>query len=1320
MQPHNTSFCVLWILLATSCVTHAFFQHQCTQDRLCDIQSYCFRPNGVEAGQCTQCWACCMFPERFGACPTKCGCSAPGYTCQEDADCGWGQFCKTENTIATCATCVDTLQNTTACVNRPLNTVATMRDVRKQAFMDFYAYYVVGQSETWITRNALVDWLDGQVLTSEAVYARINMSLPSQSPVLYFDIADALYDLTIENRMCETNSSVTLPNCPCASSTTADHLKCPSGYVCSKSAYIGVSSMLYEDPWMHTLKAICVSCRPGDYCPPGSILQDFTYIQFEKLRCPSGYYCPQPAEKLPCPNGTFCDRGFTTPLSCNYTHLMETQGIVPKRPDTVLERLFIYDDPYTGNICLDQATSPGQSCPEKYYCPSSTEQYHCPEGYYCQAQSVNPIKCPPLSRCPEGSAEPDPIVIPYIFGGLVVGCILLIYVIRGRFNAGTKSTGTARVTTTAQSLRMTYTIPTKTTSIKPLYNAFFSTFANLRQSEEPPLSLIRPLEKLDLVRVSAPWLHMNSASFSPCKLNIIIGGSGCGKSTFLDLLRGSIPNGKLTGLVEMKIQGEQEISMDLGKIHRHTQWSAFDKMKKIRGYVPQDDIVYGDLTVRENLLYSAKLKLGETISPHIDQVVDYVLDRLGLTSLAHQVVGTVERRGISGGQRKRVNIGMEVATLPSLLILDEPTSGLDAHGCQSLIEFCRCLTDMNITIVGVVHQPRYTSFIMFDQVTLLSKFGTIYEGPPATSLLYFNQGLNCPIDKNENPADILMDIISGGQGVSPQELVDMWRTAGTSWNDRAMDTYPLGRDILNFDVSFDARVREILRGMFQGQTALTWMDIKHFLSDLFIQAHEVDVREFVRIYGKDGRITVQEFTRVIQERCAEAFLSTRYDNVIERIALFKMLPQSIRHTEQDSARHIFLAYKFARRLLQKLKGHVVPAISTTEIAIRNKTLLEQELLLASMTCKAIYETERRRVSAGNTFAFQPEQPQQSIKHPRLHGCFNTFLKCVQHVGVILIRKLLMIWRSPWPIQLMIPMIAAFIIGKIHGYGVPLVDFPNNVVAAMVCMGVLSMITHVRTFTLDKVVIRRETDGPISMLPFYIAYNITDCLWIFLIPVMFTIPYYYLTYPHGEYVNFLGVAVMVCWWTSGCAYIISAFPLAMHWVNLIAVFVSVIFGAFLQGLNPNIYESTGSFQGFLIHLSYNRWAMEILTLKEYAVLETTRINTVWSAINTLGLCGLDGTMFSDIDPQQPSFAKLHRIYNTVGQDIDTVCKSYMTHAYLWLFGYGCIFRIIAIVLLTYTTHPIWIRFQWFLGDCVCQLGFFVSQILHRSLKKLKVT
>ncbi|XP_038629693.1 broad substrate specificity ATP-binding cassette transporter ABCG2-like isoform X1 [Scyliorhinus canicula] len=226
-------------------------------------------------------------------------------------------------------------------------------------------------------------------------------------------------------------------------------------------------------------------------------------------------------------------------------------------------------------------------------------------------------------------------------------------------------------------------------------------------------------------------------------LNAILGPTGSGKSSFLDILAARKDHRGLSG--EVLIDGIPQPS----------------NFKCISGYVVQDDIIMGTLTVRENLLFSAALRLPSSIRfREKEERVDQIISQLGLTKVSDSKVGTELIRGVSGGERKRTNIGMELITDPPVLFLDEPTTGLDSSTAKSVLMILKRLSRSGRTIIFSIHQPQYFIFKLFDSLTLLVNGRIVYHGPAKTALHYFSSiGYECEIFNN--PADFFLDVITG-------------------------------------------------------------------------------------------------------------------------------------------------------------------------------------------------------------------------------------------------------------------------------------------------------------------------------------------------------------------------------------------------------------------------------------------------------------------------------------------------------------------------------------------------------------------------------
>jgi ABC-type multidrug transport system ATPase subunit len=179
-------------------------------------------------------------------------------------------------------------------------------------------------------------------------------------------------------------------------------------------------------------------------------------------------------------------------------------------------------------------------------------------------------------------------------------------------------------------------------------------------------------------------------------------------------------------------------------------------------YVTQTDVLLPSLTVRETLLYAASLRLpSSTTSQQRSQLVEEVILELGLKECAATRIGDgFKKGGCSGGERRRVSIGVQMLKNPSVLFLDEPTTGLDATSAFHLVKTLKHLANTGRTIITTIHQPRSDIFFLFDRLTLLSRGNVAYTGPTSECLLWFDGLLPGGLKPHVNPADYLIDIVA--------------------------------------------------------------------------------------------------------------------------------------------------------------------------------------------------------------------------------------------------------------------------------------------------------------------------------------------------------------------------------------------------------------------------------------------------------------------------------------------------------------------------------------------------------------------------------
>ncbi|EKM57187.1 uncharacterized protein PHACADRAFT_208320 [Phanerochaete carnosa HHB-10118-sp] len=237
----------------------------------------------------------------------------------------------------------------------------------------------------------------------------------------------------------------------------------------------------------------------------------------------------------------------------------------------------------------------------------------------------------------------------------------------------------------------------------------------------------------------------------------IIGGSGSGKTTLLHAMAARLRD---LPIAEGHVSITPSHSGGQDGAHPKGGEGHFKGMSKVVGFVKQHDYLLPHLTVRETLTYAAKLRLPSSVDSETRRlIVEQTIQELGLADAANTMVGGAGRKGISGGEKRRLSIGCVLVSFPSVIILDEVTTGLDSFTAFQLLETLDRLAKRGRTVILSLHQPRSDAFTLFSRILLMSHGSVVYSGRTGDCLPYFSQ-LGFQPSERTNPLDFLIDVSS--------------------------------------------------------------------------------------------------------------------------------------------------------------------------------------------------------------------------------------------------------------------------------------------------------------------------------------------------------------------------------------------------------------------------------------------------------------------------------------------------------------------------------------------------------------------------------
>jgi len=1045
--------------------------------------------------------------------------------------------------------------------------------------------------------------------------------------------------------------------------TSSCSARCMKGYQCMPNLELAIVSQ--------GSLGKCEACGKGSFCPEGTLHDGGLALGSARINlCPAGYFCPEPTLAFLCPPGYFCPLGSHKPFSCDGIALSNVA--------------------MAGNYCPIGSDMPFGLCPKGWYCPDASQAFRCPEGHYCEVQSLEPKPCASFSSCPEGSRRPGisyMVLIAMVSLFVGFGLMLLSIALWIRINQRKTLAEGSKAEKQASLL--------KAIGVKlGLCAEQMSYASNLKGFSENIMLVDIVISDLS-VRMAKKGksklvLRGVSLAFKASSLNIIMGSSGAGKTTFLKALVGkfsenAVPSGHITFDFKnhlMKVDLLNQEAQKKGKNSRCCLVGAGSAaMAKLRarktavkigvGYVAQDNIVHEILTVHENIAYSAKMRLGSEMPAHVKgAIIQDTITILGLNHIQNAKVGNPmsPSGSISGGEARRVSIGLELVACPSVLILDEPTSGLDSVAANSVMNSLSKMSDLGVTVVASLHQPRYSTFLLFDTLHLFMRGGyVVYSGPTSSALDYF-QGIGFRLhSEHENPADFMLDVIAGlidhpgKEDFDPLDLAKHWESkqpgerAGSDLTTSRLlrhkrsgsEVFPLSEeeDSLGFaaadlDQAWPSKDDGCLSTR-SGKTTFRSKAGPEEAYDLFTSVKLEDERQQQK--GTPGRSSrsnrsVWPTPRWL-ETLGEQFdqLDSKKEGYIDNekmMTLLKSMGQKctmeeaneiVKHFDVDGDGRIqrkdflmrwtknYWTREFSTALLGLFPGEnedkciEVDALSrgslrpSGEVFERSSASIE----LNPITSRTKSQASARSSSVSRKYSIQSVKSEildlfstgNGFVHSRGGGFFKHFFLLLQREPLKMMRRLELKVLDFGSVAI-IGMGYAFVNRKMVTGNLEAVQQATNV--AMQFMGVLSALWGTLFMSKDMPMIQREASEGISVPAIFLSMNLFNtAVDVTLRSLCYSLPFYYITGFNMSYGDFFLVTFGAAW-SCGAIGVLTACLVDSRSAIILSVAISFLLGAVLNGVSPSIkelQEGSNPFLYWMVFPSYNRWATEVLTIKE---------------------------------------------------------------------------------------------------------------------------
>ncbi|KAF2459939.1 putative ATP-binding cassette transporter [Lineolata rhizophorae] len=283
-------------------------------------------------------------------------------------------------------------------------------------------------------------------------------------------------------------------------------------------------------------------------------------------------------------------------------------------------------------------------------------------------------------------------------------------------------------------------------------------------NRDPELNPVKSVHLVNDVVHSFAWKDLNVVvkdRNTGQPLSILSDANGIVHAGEMIAIMGPSGSGKTTLLNSIAHRAAAAGATTTGTMLANGQPTTWEKIRDLSSYVEQEDALIGSLTVRETVYFAAKLALSSHMSrKELHQRVDDLIASFGLGAQKHTIVGTPIKKGLSGGQKKRLGVASRLVTDPKILFLDEPTSGLDSTLSYEVIKYIKEIgRKNNLVIIASIHQPSTSTYHMFDKLCLLSLGKTCYFGPISEARAYFTKiGYEMPAEVN--PAEYFLDLIN--------------------------------------------------------------------------------------------------------------------------------------------------------------------------------------------------------------------------------------------------------------------------------------------------------------------------------------------------------------------------------------------------------------------------------------------------------------------------------------------------------------------------------------------------------------------------------